>query len=172
MKKILWISIILFISCAKDKKEDQFLIKFYEGGFNVKGAQSGYVNIKGDTIIPAGKYECYTDTLRTHAIVKEKSGRIIGIDKKENTLFEVYGQNGQPDSPRDGLFRIIKDGKIGYANDEGNIVIAPLYKCAFPFFNGQARVAIYCQIKDNEGRQMMSTDQWIFIDTKGKLVEK
>ena len=74
-----------------------------------------------DTIIPFGKYLiCFTDKFDKFAIVSAPDKGIIGIDRKENILFNVYVFDNGPDYPSNGLFRIIKDGKIGYADMNGN----------------------------------------------------
>ena len=67
----------------------------------------GYVNIKGEVIIPFGKYPvCFTDTLKNFAVVYAKGKGFIGIDRNENILFNVYEIDNGPDYPSEGAFRI------------------------------------------------------------------
>lgn len=156
-------------SCQKPK--DDYLIKVYKGEFDEVGVASGYVNLEGDTVIPVGKYHyCYTDTLREFAVVTEKKGKTIGIDRNENKLFEVFWFDNGPDPVAEGLFRIRKDGKIGYANQKGEVVIAPQYTCAFPFDNGKAKVAYQCEtIADGEHARWES-QAWMYINQKGNTI--
>ena len=56
MKKLIFGIIITFLISACSLKKDINLIKFHEGEFDEIGVPSGYLNLKGDTIIPIGKY--------------------------------------------------------------------------------------------------------------------
>lgn len=173
MKKTLFAIIIILAGCTSTKKDNNYLVKIYEGGFDQTGVKTGYKNDKGDTIIPLGKYYyCYTDTIINYGIVQEKSGKLIAINANEEKLFEVYKSNDKPDQIADGLFRIVKDNKIGYANQDGKIVIEPKYQCAFPFNNGKARVSLNCELKSNGKHIMQISDRWIFINKEGQETEK
>ena len=77
----------------------------------------GYKNLKGDIVISAGTYSfCFTDTFSTYAIVALPRKGFVAIDRKENILYTVFPFDNGPDYVKDGLFRIMKDDKIGYAN--------------------------------------------------------
>ncbi len=132
----------------------------------------GYINRKGDTVIPYFKYsKCYTDTFRTIAIVLKQGMGYIAIDKKEVFLFRVFPYNNQPDSPSEGLFRIIENGKTGYADKEGRVVITPKFDCAFPFKGGLAKVGE--QSRDmNKAGIYDSRFIWYYIDKKGHRVKE
>ncbi|HWA33556.1 MAG TPA: WG repeat-containing protein [Cyclobacteriaceae bacterium] len=151
------------------------MIKIIKGDVDELGVPCGYVNEKGDTIIPIGKYlYCYTDTIKTFGIVghKGETFALLGINQKDSVLFEVYWFDNGPDYPRDGLFRIIWNDKIGYADSLGQIVIEPQFKCANPFENRRARVALDCKVKvrDVDGHGAMVSDSWFYIDTNGNRI--
>jgi hypothetical protein len=139
-----------------------------EDSFYEIGLPTGYVNEKGDTMVSYGKYRyIFTDTFTQMAIVMTNEGRCIGIDKNEEELFEVFWFDNGPDYVQDGLFRIKKGDKIGYANEAGEIIVEPKYKCTTPFSNGQARVAYECDlVKDSEYTRIENA-KWINIDTEG-----
>ncbi|MBK7871524.1 MAG: WG repeat-containing protein [Saprospiraceae bacterium] len=164
-------SLIAFILCCQNSND--YLIKVYEGEFDEIGVKSGYINLRGDTVIALGKYYyCYTDTLKNFAVVKKHDGTCIGIDKNDNELYEVYWYDNGPDYIVDGLFRIIKNNKIGYANEDGAIIIPPQFECATPFENGKAQVTYNCElVKDGEHTKMES-DSWFLIDTKGNKIKE
>lgn len=124
------------------------LIRIYAGGVDEPGEPCGYINNVGDTIIALGKYDfCWTDTLKTFGIVWDESSHgFIGIDVKDRLIYEVYLYDNGPDYIMDGLFRIKRHGKVGYADTEGNIRIQPQFTCASPFSNGQAQVAYNCKM--------------------------
>jgi len=173
MRKFIFGITIIFtvLSCKYDKKD--YLIKFYEGEFDEIGVPTGYLNSKGDTIVPIGKYNyCYTDTIRDFGMVIEnETGKILGIDKNENELFEVFKTDNGPDYIENGLFRIVKNNKIGYANSNGKIVISPQYNCAHSFVQGKAKVSDSCETKTASGQKCFFGTDWYFIDTKGNRIK-
>jgi hypothetical protein len=135
-----------------------------------------FVNNAGDTIIPFGKYsQCWTDTLRNYAIVfgeKSTGSKVVAIDRKENILFDIYLFDNGPDQAVDGLFRVKKANKIGFANETGKIVIPCIYECAFPFEQGRAKVALTCVETNHEGEHSHSeSNQWIYIDKIGNEIK-
>ena len=114
----------------------------------------------------------FTDTFKTMAIVLTKNDwKFLGIDRNENILFEIFSVDNGPDYVEDGLFRIIKDGKIGYADLDGNIIIEPQFKCAFAFDNGFAEVSNDCWEEQTGEYTLWKSNNWITIDTIGNVVE-
>lgn len=159
------------IACNSQNQEGIY-IRIYEGEYDEMGARNAYINEKGDTVIPFGKYQmCYTDTFKKIAIVMTNDNKLIGIDKDENQVYEVFWYDNGPDYVSDGLFRVIIDGKIGYANKEGDIIIKPQFDCAYPFEEGKAKVSKNCtEEKDGEHSRWIS-DEWYFIDKEGNKIE-
>lgn len=101
--------------------------------------QSGYINAKGDTIIPLDTYRCLSDTFEYYGLIEEIQGdrKMYGIDKKGKKLFEaVPNGEGYACIENDGRIMIQKNGKFGYANHKGKIVIQPQYSCAESFYEG------------------------------------
>ncbi len=132
--------------------------------------QSGYLTSTGEVAIPFDKYEmCLTDTFRTHAIVLTKNDfKWVVIDRQEKVLYEVFPFDNGPDFPSEGLFRMVKNGKIGYADAATfDIVIQPQFDCAFPFENGKARVSNDCQTTTDGEHATWTSDKWQFVDEKG-----
>ncbi len=144
----------------------------YSTSMEMEENSCGYINSRGDTIIPAGKYVfCYTDTFKNFAIVMDSTYRCIGIDRNENELYEVKWFDNGPDPLSEGLFRIIKNGRTGYANKDGEIVIPPQFECTTPFKNGKAKVSYDCQfVKEGEYTRMKSK-HWIYIDKSGNTIK-
>ena len=135
--------------------------------------EPGYLNYLGDTVIQFGKYTaCFTDTFRTFAKVLLPKDGLYAIDKNENKLFEIYWFENGPDYTIDGLYRIKKEGKIGYANDNFEIVIEPQFECAFPFEKGKAKVTYDCELIDEGEHQLMSSNAWLFIDKQGNKLQE
>ncbi|MFZ5948387.1 MAG: WG repeat-containing protein [Stygiobacter sp.] len=162
----------------RDFTVTDYLVKFSHD--NISGIDSlyGYKDLRGNIIIQPGKYiQCFTDTFRTFAFVfdeKLTGSKFVAIDRNERILFDAYIFDNGPDYLEDGLFRIIRNGKIGYANEKGIIVIAPQFECADPFENGTARVSLNCkktQPLNNPEHTMEKSDSWFFIDKIGNIIK-
>ncbi|MCD6116147.1 WG repeat-containing protein [bacterium] len=161
----------MIVSCNSIR--DDYLTKIYSGQYDAVGVPTGYINSKGDTIIPIGKYYyCYSDTIRNFGIVMEKGGRIIGIDKTDNELFDIFKYDNGPDYVSDGLFRIMKNGKIGYADMNGKIIIKPQFDCAYPFKNGLAKVSKKCITEKKGEYSIWKSNDWFYINKKGRAIKK
>ena len=165
---------MLLLSLVYCQQKEQTLIKFYSEGFNGSDTLAGYLNLEGDTIIPAGKYvHCFTDTINTFGMVMEKgTGKIIGIDQNATALFEVFKYDNGPDYVQNGLFRIIKNGKIGYANLDGEIIIEARFDCAYPFEENVAKVSGDCTTITEGDYSMWESDNWYKITVDGKRMEE
>ncbi|WP_278716275.1 WG repeat-containing protein [Bacteroides caecimuris] len=144
MKTNIIITILLvFISiniCAQDNK-----LYIYWPDFDKDETICGYVDSNGEIVIPAGKYaDIFTAEFDKVAIVKIKGKKeFYAIDRNEKVLFQVFNFGMGPDIISNGLFRIIENGKIGFANMNGEIVIKPRFQFVYPFQeNG---FAIFCE---------------------------
>lgn len=133
---------------------------------------SGYVDSEGDTIIPIGKYiYCFTEDFDKIAIVLPRNSKnYIAIDRKENVLFEVLPIDNGPDYVQEGLLRIRKNNKIGYADMDGKIVIQPIYDFALPFKNGSAAVVIGGRNVQSGEYQKIEGGKWGLINKKGEYI--
>ncbi|MBP6344736.1 MAG: hypothetical protein KA346_02335 [Neisseriaceae bacterium] len=79
-------------------------------------------------------------------------------------LFEVFMFDNGPDEPAEGLIRIERAGRLGYASvATGNIVVPPLYQCALPFRDGWALVGLRCQkVYEPSGEHWYwEADEWL-----------
>ena len=135
------------------------------------GEECAYVNSVGEEIIPFGKYlRCYTDTFKTVAFVTKKGDdRIVAIDRNEKELFQVKTYDNGPDYVKDGLFRIVVNDKIGFANMKGEIIIPPTFKTVYPFSEERAAFCIDCR-QIESGEHLVDTGgKWGYIDTKGEV---
>lgn len=161
-----------------DSIHTDYLVSFSDDSLFSPGTSCGYKNSKGEIIIPKGKYSyCFTDTFKNFAFVyddKLTNSKVVAIDRNENILFDVYMFDNGPDELANGLFRIIRNGKIGYADKNGVIVIKPKFECADKFENGKASVALECKLvkdKNDQEHSKMESDSWFYIDKKGNKVK-
>ena len=163
---LIFLSILFhpIIGCKKTRSEN-YLVMITD----TINDSYGYRNIKGDTIIALEKYSiCYTDTFRNYAVVLKPKNGFVAIDRDENVLYDIFTFDNGPDYTSEGLFRIMRKGKIGFADSlTGKIVIEPKFKFAFPFKNGIAKVS-------NDGRTAIEgehkrwkSENWFYIDKAG-----
>jgi hypothetical protein len=142
------------------------------------GSRVAYVDFKGDTIIPFGRFAYFgTDTLVHFATVLEHPddstwGRQIAIDRNQNILFDLVMFDNGPESFHDGLLRVLRNGKMGYVNGFGQIVIPCNYDYAKWFENGQAEVTFKAiEHVDMEEHKRVESNEWFKIDRKGNKIE-
>jgi hypothetical protein len=166
--RLLLVLITIGTACRQNSTDKNILVSFVDTAKD----EYGYKNLKGDTIIPLGKYSmCFTDTFKNYAIVALHNKGFVAIDKQEKILYNVFPFDNGPDYVADGMFRILIDGKIGYADSAtGKIVIAPLFDCAWPFENGVAKVSTDCKIESNKEHATWLSDHWYYINRAGKQV--
>ena len=165
--------LLVFISMNMYAQDNKLYIHYYPN-FEAVDATLGYVDSSGKVIIPAGKYPyLFTDVFDKIAFVllKDKKG-VYAIDRSEKVLFQVCSFELGPDIISNGLFRIIENGKIGFANMNGKIVIKPNWGFIFPFQeNG---LAIFCEkgnwIWIDKEHRKFSGGKWGAMDTKGNIV--
>ncbi|MDE6859744.1 MAG: class A beta-lactamase [Duncaniella sp.] len=87
--------------------------------------------------------------------------------------YKIFQYDNGDDYIREGLRRIFDStGKIGYADDNGKVIIAPRFAFAFPFEDGVAKVT-------DEGRSVSEGEyyrwvspSWYFIDHNGNEVRR
>jgi hypothetical protein len=153
-------------------KEVDYLLSIRKENEPEFSGASGYTTPEGDTIVPMGKYiHCFTDTIFDIGIVLKEGTICMAIDKTGKELYQVKWYDNGPDYLSEGLFRIIKDGKTGYANEKGEIIIEPLYECTNPFENGKARVSLKCELKPDGDYTQMISDGWFFINKMGEKIQ-
>ena len=137
-----------------------------------KQGQYAYFNSKGKAIIPFGKYDmCFTDTFKKFAIVLKHNAGFVAIDRNEQVVFNVFPFDNGPDYTVEGLLRIVKDGKIGYADPNFSIKIKPQFGCAFPFKNGIAKVSNDCKTVSYGEHQVWTSKHWFYINKAGIRVK-
>lgn len=156
-------------SFGQTNTDNDFLVRICD----TATGDCGYANPEGDTIIPPGKYSrCFTDTFRFYAIVTSPDMGFVAINRREEVLYNVFPFDNGPDYPSDGLFRIMIDNKIGFADEiTGRVVIKPQFGCARPFENGVAEVSVDCETQPESEHTTWISDKWFYVDKTGKRVE-
>ncbi|MBL0942295.1 MAG: WG repeat-containing protein, partial [Alphaproteobacteria bacterium] len=100
----------------------------------------GFKNEKGKTIIPAQFQRVHKSEKDELLIPVSKNGIFYRMDKRGNLKFEsVFYDNGW-DYYEEGLARFFKNGKVGFHDKKGNVIIQPRYDFAKYFKDGRSIV--------------------------------
>ncbi len=192
---IIGITLFIFTSCRQNiereitnykylnvKKSDTLakpiLFAITDEEFLQYGSRVAYVNENRDTIIPFGKYAYFgSDSLEYIANVLEHPndttwGRQIAIDRNQNVLFDIVIFDNGPESFNEGLLRVIRNGKMGYANRYGQIIIPCIYDYAKWFENGLAEVTFKAtEYFDMDEHRRVESNEWFIINKKGNRIK-
>ncbi len=134
-----------------------------------------YVSENGDTIIPFGKYRFYgSDSLYYFAnVIEQGTSRRIAIDRHQNILYDVALYDNGPQPPKEGRTRILRNGKMGFANRYGQVVIPCRYDHVSSFHNGAAAVTFEAaEYIDGDGHLRVDGKGWFNIDKQGNKIEE
>lgn len=105
------------------------------------GELYGYKYRNGKIAIKAQFTSIYTDTLYNMAIVL-KNWQWVGIDRTGKVILTPYIYDNGPDYVEEGLFRFVENGKIGFADEDGNKKVKARYDFATPFSDGLSEYSI------------------------------
>lgn len=135
-----------------------------------------FTNNYGDTIIPFNKYQyAFPDTIREIGFVSELD-EWKAINNKGKELFNIFINSEGPDMAFDDLFRILdSNGKVGFANMKGQIIIKPQFDYVTRFHEGYASFYVNCKVDHKERRISIDPTKKIkggIIDKTGKVVVK
>lgn len=178
---VLFIAILFFVRSINTTEAIELtlrqpfdtLIRVPNEGYEL-GDRFCYLNQHGDTVVPFAQYALsYSDTIIHFGIVsttRPQKPQLIAIDAKGKEMFQVYFYDNGPDYLSEGLFRIEQNGKIGYADSVGNIIIRPQYACAEAFHEGKAKVSYECSLKQVDEHSEMQSDTWFYITKTGEKV--
>ncbi|MGN6568847.1 MAG: WG repeat-containing protein, partial [Flavipsychrobacter sp.] len=138
----------------------QMAYPFSEGLAQVtdENGKVGYINEYGTYVIKP-QYKSGTYFSEGQAFVVGDEGYPECIDKKGSVLF-VLKDIAIASVYSEGLAVVYTNGKYGFINKEGKIVINPQYDVADNFSEGLAAVAVIEEGKEKYG----------FIDKEGKLI--
>jgi hypothetical protein len=151
--------------------------------FLSKDSLIGVKNRQGKIIIPARhrpffdvdpKEEIRGDLIYlwpVNADSTEPSGFGVAYNRKGKLLFAPFSFDNGPDYVSEGLMRYVKNGKMGFVNRIGEVVIPAQYDYVDGFRYG---VASYCKgcKREYEGEHYhMKGGQWGYINYKGEELQ-
>ena len=166
--RCLFLLTLLFSSGSLSFAQNDFWFRVTDSSHH-----QAFIDTKGTVRIPYGKYEyILTDTLKHFAFVFNQEIGVVAINKQEEVLFKpLIVDNFQPDIPNNGLFRIVEDEKIGFANLRGEIVIIPCFEAVRPFQDSIAAFCVGCEMEyDAFEYGYWSGGIWGFINYDGDVI--
>ena len=167
------LSIIILSTITSFAQEEEVLIYQYDP---IADKGIGFTNSKGEIVIPADKfghvYQSRLDKI-TFVLFNGRQG-IYAINRKGEPLFEVVCIDNGPDYVKEGLFRIIENDKMGFANMDGEVVIKPQFdfvwpfqKCGYAIFKTGGKKVIY---DTHNNYSTWKGGKWGIINKKGEIV--
>lgn len=115
----------------------------------------GYINRQGEVVIPC-QYSYAEDFIDGSAVVRFPNGNYQLINTEGSYLCENAWAEMETFS-RNGLLRVRRDGKFGYINRRGEVVIPPRYDYGQEFSDGWALVQLNGEVFwiDETGARML-----------------
>lgn len=176
-KVLLLISIIPVLAFSQEKEVLRY--------FKTKESLVGVKNQKGEIVIPA-QFKIYSD-LEDGEVVEgetilfdgnktggnqEKNAWGYVYDRKGNFLYQPFMYDNGPDYFVEGLRRFVKNGKIGFADRNGKVIIEPKHDFVDYFNYGYASFCDGCDWEktDDEHKSIVG-GKWGMINTKGETVQ-
>ena len=111
---------------------------------SARKAGSGCTDAAGAEVIPFVHEEPIEFKASGLALVKPEGAGWSFVDARNQVVLEPFYFDNGPDELHDGLARVVKDGKIGFVDEEWRLVIPPQFDAAFGFDGGTARVCVGC----------------------------
>lgn len=175
-KVLLLISIIPVLAFSQEKEVLRY--------FKTKESLVGVKNQKGEIIIPA-QFKIYSD-LKDGEVVEgetilfdgnktggnqEKNAWGYVYDRKGDFLYQPFMYDNGPDYFVEGLRRFVKNGKIGFADRNGKVIIEPKHDFVDYFNYGYASFCDGCDWEktDDEHKSIVG-GKWGMMNTKGETV--
>ncbi|WP_419488361.1 WG repeat-containing protein [Chryseobacterium bernardetii] len=176
-KVLLLISIIPVLAFSQEKEVLRY--------FKTKESLVGVKNQKGEIVIPA-QFKIYSD-LKDGEVVEgetilfdgnktggnqEKNAWGYVYDRKGNFLYQPFMYDNGPDYFVEGLRRFVKNGKIGFVDRNGKVIIEPKHDFVDYFNYGYASFCDGCDWEktDDEHKSIVG-GKWGMINTKGETVQ-
>lgn len=145
-------------------KDPGILFVFEENG------AFGFNDKDGKRVIAAKYSHTFTDTFdHKIAFVVDSEGPVV-IDKNGKKVLSPYIYENGPDYIVEGLFRFVKNNKIGFADEDGSIIIAARYEFVTEFKEGLACFGDGFTLQQQGEIALMKGGRWGFINSKGDIV--
>lgn len=178
MNKIFFTILLMPMLSFSQNKE---VLKYFKSNDSLVGVK----NSDGKIIVPAQfKIFSYTkdgDLVKDETIyfdgpkqneIAEKNAWGYVYDRKGNFLYRPFFYDNGADYFSEGVRRFVKNGKVGFADRNGIIVIKPEHDFASSFHYGYAAYCDGCDWeKTEEEHKAIVGGRWGVINFKGQIVQ-
>lgn len=104
------------------------------------------------------------------ATVLDSSNQWYYIDSKGRKLFHSLVYDNGPDYYYRGMARFIRNGKVGFHDSTGLVVIDPVFDYTLPFYAPLAAFCTGCKMVEEKFAMEVHGGYWGFINQTGKVV--
>ncbi|WP_294311663.1 WG repeat-containing protein [uncultured Chryseobacterium sp.] len=170
---------ILLIPMLSFSQEKEVLMYF-----KTKDSLAGVKNSEGKIIVPA-QFELFSflkdgEPVKGETIFidgyreddEEKNAWGYVYDRKGNFLYRPFAYDNGADYFSEGLRRFVKNGKVGFADRNGKVIIEAKHDFASPFHYGYAAYCNGCDWeKTQDEHKAMVGGIWGVMDSKGQVVQ-
>ena len=168
MKKAVFMLFLVFAwlaaSCGPEKPPEA-LTAFEENGL------WGFRDGRGQIVIEPGFQAAYDFHGQIAAVAVSGGWRFVDREGRILDVRPFMTDNG-PDDYSEGLSRFVKDGRIGFLDEEGRAVIPAQFDFAAPFSEGLAAFCIGCRRITEGEHASMKGGRWGYIDVLGDMAIK
>lgn len=142
---------------------------------DLSSSRYGFKDASGHVVVPARYLAAYEFNAHGVAAVIEpgpapKYVRLAFIDVSGRVIADAFEYDNGPDYFVDGRARIVGNGKVGFIDAHGAIVIAPTFDFATPFCGDRAVVCSGCTRGRGDEHDVWSGGRWGVIDHAGRFV--
>ena len=153
------------LSAGSFLSEREELIPFERDG------RWGYRDRKGKIIVPAQFAIAQNFSRQGIAAVVDEQGSAY-IDQMGRVIIRPFSFDNGPDYFKEGLARFNLNGKLGFFDKTGKIIIKAQFDFAEPFHDGLAAVCIGCrsEIIDHGEHSVMVGGLWGYINQRNRII--
>ena len=91
--------------------------------------------------------------------------------RKDGKAMKALTYKNKADPFVEGLARTKVNGKIGFFNNNLDIILKPVYDFAFPFYHGTAEICTGCKEQKEGEYSMLKGGRWQKINREGLVIE-
>ncbi len=157
---------LLFVLCAcrpTPPGSGPGLVPFEQDG------RWGYQDAGGRTVIPARYLAAEPFTPQGLAAAADDQGWSY-LNRRGQVVVRPFVFDNGPDPFREGLARFVSEGKFGFFDETGRVVVPARYDFAYPFAGGRAKVGMGCRFVPDGEHQRVQGGTWSEIDPHGRPV--
>ncbi len=131
----------------------------------------GFQDRTGRIVLPPKYFMAYPFLETGLAAVADEQGWVYINAGGEEIIRPFIFDNG-PDEFSEGLARFVQNGKFGYFDRYGQVVIAPSFDFAYGFKNGRAAICMGCALVPDGEHTRIAGGTWYWINRRGDRVSQ